>query len=282
MKPLALLLAPALLLAGCAAAPAADDTVRIVASTDVYGDLAATVAGQYADVTSLITGARDPHSFEASALDQLSVAKADLVIANGGGYDPFMGTLVEASGTDAVVIDVAELVALPDGANEHLWYDLDAMQQVVAALAATLAEVDPAHASDFEANATELSDQLAALAARVEGTATGGVAVTEPVPLLLLESAGFTDRTPPEFTEAIEEGADVPPLALQQTLDLFRAGAVELLAYNEQTASPETERVRAAAEAAGIPVLSFTETLPAGETYVTWMTANVDAIKTVA
>ena len=87
------------------------------------------------------------------------------------------------------------------------------------------------------------------------------------------------NATPEAFTEAIEEGGDVPPLALQQTLALFDDKAVVLLAYNDQTSSPETERVRDAAETAGIPVLNFTETLPEGETYASWMTANVDQIE---
>ena len=137
MKPLALLAAAALLLTGCAATtPAADDTIRIVASTDVYGDLAQTIGGDTVTVTSLIAGAaRDPHSFEASAQDQLAVNKADVVIENGGGYDPFVDTLLAASGSTATVISVAELVNLPEGTNEHLWYDFGAMDSFAKKLA---------------------------------------------------------------------------------------------------------------------------------------------------
>jgi zinc/manganese transport system substrate-binding protein len=51
-----------------------------------------------------------------------------------------------------------------------------------------------------------------------------------------------------------------------------------VLGYNDQTASPETERVREAAEAAGIPVVAFAETLPEGSDYVSWMTANLEAL----
>jgi zinc/manganese transport system substrate-binding protein len=98
------------------------------------------------------------------------------------------------------------------------------------------------------------------------------------VPAYLLAELGFDDETPAAFLEAIEEGSDVPPLALQQVLDLVASNEVALLAYNEQTASPETERVREAAEAAGLPVVSFTETLPEGQDYVSWMRANLEAV----
>ena len=65
---------------------------------------------------------------------------------------------------------------------------------------------------------------------------------------------------------------------LAKTLDLFDSGSVALLAYNSQTASSETEQVRTAAEANDVPVVEFTETMPDGADYVSWMTDNVSAI----
>src|SRR6478735_6072959 len=91
----------ALTLAGCSSSSSAgsdDGTVRVVASTDVYGDIATTIGGDAVHVTSLMTDpAQDPHSFEASAQNQLAVSKADVVIENGGGYDDYMQTLLKGS-----------------------------------------------------------------------------------------------------------------------------------------------------------------------------------------
>jgi zinc/manganese transport system substrate-binding protein len=53
---------------------------------------------------------------------------------------------------------------------------------------------------------------------------------------------------------------------------------VSLLAYNSQTASSETEQVRAAAEQNDVAVVEFTETMPDGADYVSWMTDNLSAI----
>jgi zinc/manganese transport system substrate-binding protein len=285
-------------LAGCAATPADDGRLSIVASTNVYGDIAAQIAGDGADVTSIITSAaQDPHSYEASARDQLAIADADLVIHNGGGYDSFVDTLVDASGNDVEVLDAVEISGLapegdgPDddeghshieGFNEHVWYSLHSMEAVAREIAEHLGELDAANAETYDANYAEFAAGLELLEERAhqlhdvfEGT---GVAVTEPVPAYLLAELGLDDLTPPAFSEAIEEGADVPPLALDDTLQLIADGAVSLLAYNEQTAGPETERVRAAAEAAGIPVISFTETLPDGADYLSWMTDNLEAV----
>ena len=318
----ALLVAAAagLALTGCAAPadPAAStDGLSIVASTNVYGDIASSIAGDLATVTSIIDSpAQDPHSYEASAQDQLAIANADLVVENGGGYDPFIDLLVEGSGTDAVVVTAATLAGIDDdhghgdeehsdeehsdeeaaeseaaeddghghveGVNEHVWYDLHIMEQVAEAIATELAELDADNAATYEENLADWTAELETLEGELEAAAEqlggGTVASTEPVPYYLLAELGFDDETPEEFSEAIEEGADVPPLALQQTLDLIDSGEVVLLAYNDQTASPETERVREAAEQAGIPVVSFVETLPDGEDYVSWMRANIESV----
>lgn len=291
-------------LAGCVASPSAEEDGRlsIVASTNVYGDIATQIAGDAATVTSIITSAaQDPHSYEASAHDQLAIADADLVIHNGGGYDPFVETLLDASGSAAIVLDAVEIsgLALDDaeehadddehgghshieGFNEHVWYSLHAMEVLAGEIAEHLTELDAARAETYRANYEGFAADLGALEERAhelhetfEGT---GAAVTEPVPAYLLAELGLDDLTPEEFSEAIEEGADVPPLALDETLQLVSSGAVALVAYNEQTAGPETERVRAAADAAGIPVVSFTETLPDGADYLSWMTDNLEAV----
>jgi zinc/manganese transport system substrate-binding protein len=104
------------------------------------------------------------------------------------------------------------------------------------------------------------------------------VANTEPVPHYLLDASGLVNKTPEKFSAAIEEGTDVSPELLKQTLDLFGRHQVKLLAYNEQTSGPETEAVLAAAKSAGIPVVPVTETLPKGKDYLAWMTDNLAAV----
>lgn len=250
----------------------------MVASTDVYGDLVERIGGELVSVTSLIHDpAQDPHSFEASARDQLAVSRAQLIVENGGGYDPFMRDLIQASGTDALVLDAFDQVG--PGENEHIWYSVDAMAELSAVIAETLIAVDPDNVDAYVAAADAFAAELRPLQDTIrEAALSGDVLMTEPVPAYLLEALGLTNVSPAAFTEAIEEGDDVPPAALQDVLDLIEGGTIAMLAYNSQTASPETEVVRKAAEAAGVPVVELTELLPDGDTYVSWMTANVTAV----
>ncbi|MFT3854499.1 MAG: zinc ABC transporter substrate-binding protein [Ilumatobacteraceae bacterium] len=265
-------------------------SLSVVASTNVYGDIVAQIAGDHAEVTSIISNPdADPHSYEANAQNQLALSKADIVVENGGGYDDFVDTMMQASGnSDAKVlnvVDISGLTAPDDGElNEHVWYHFPTMTKLTDELVTALSTADPANASTFTANGTAFKaqlDQLMATEAELNKTHAGaGAAITEPVPLYMLEAIGLVNKTPEEFSEAIEEGSDVPAAVLQETLDLFKNGDVKLLAYNEQTSGPETEQVLSAAKSNNIPVVPVTETLPTGQTYISWMTANLAAIST--
>jgi zinc/manganese transport system substrate-binding protein len=305
-----------LLLTGCSAqqqeaSPGGSDGIAVVAATNVYGDIAAAIGGDKVSVTSIITKtSQDPHSYEANAQDRLAVSKADLVITNGGGYDEFMHTLVDGSKLDqGKVIDAVEVSGLAhpeDGAtgtaagpeqseaghghdhgafNEHVWYSLHAMEHLADEVEARLSALEPGSATEFKANAGAfksslegLHGKLDTLKAAADGTQ---VAVTEPVPLYLLEDAGLVNATPVDYTSAIEEGSDVPPAVLKAATDLVAGKSVRLLAYNSQTEGPQTEALKKAAESAGVPVVDFNETLPDGKTYVQWMTDNVENISKV-
>ncbi|MFJ1963005.1 metal ABC transporter solute-binding protein, Zn/Mn family [Streptomyces massasporeus] len=282
------------LLAGCgsssdsADAKSAPARVAVVASTNVYGDIARRIGGDRVDVTSVISDPdQDPHSYEANPQNQLALSKAKVVIENGGGYDDFVDHMLKGGHNDSAevinAVDVSGRTA-PEGGelNEHVWYDFPTVAEVADRISAALAEADPGDAAAFEKNTAAFKAKLTPLEAREaqikKARGGDGVAITEPVPLYMLEACGLVNRTPAEFSEAIEEGDDVSPRVLQESLALFSGKKVKALVYNEQTSGPQTEKAEAAAKAAGIPVVPVTETLPKGEDYLGWMTANLDAL----
>jgi zinc/manganese transport system substrate-binding protein len=279
-----------------------DGIVDVVASTSVYGDIVRTIGGDRVRVESIITRtSQDPHSYEATTQDKLAVSKAELLVENGGGYDGFIHKLADDTGLDhGRVLNAVELSGLvPEeeagatrdaeghshehaGFNEHVWYSLPAMARLADAVAAKLGELEPSSAGTFRSNAEAFKDSLGGLEAKLADIkASAGaapVAVTEPVPLYLLDAAGLDNQTPDEYTAAIEEDTDVPPAVLKATTDLMKSGSIRLLAYNQQTEGPQTVDVKDAATAAGVPVVNFSETLPEGKSYVQWMTGTVDNI----
>ncbi len=267
---------------GAAVAP-----ISVVSSTNVWGDIVTQIGGDQVAVTSLISDpAADPHSFEPNAQAQLALSKAALVVENGGGYDDFMQTMLQSAQSTSPVINAVEVsgkVASGDGGlNEHVWYDLPTADKVATRIADELTTIEPAKAGFFQANLTAFTDKIAGLTAKLAAirAANGGtdVAITEPLPLYLTEAAGLVNITPPEFSAAIEEGTGVPPTVLADTLALFTDKKVVALVYNEQTSSPETEQLLAAAKDNSIAVVGVTETLPEGKDYLSWMDANVTAL----
>ncbi len=149
-------------------------------------------------------------------------------------------------------------------------------------LSKNLAGIDPANTGTYTANTARFKADLGKLkdlAAALKAHHTGGaVAITEPVPLYLLQAVGLVNKTPAEYSHAIEAGQDVPAAVMNDTLDLISTRSVKFLAYNNQTEGPQTTALKDAATSAGVPVIDFTETLPADQTYLQWMSADVDHI----
>jgi zinc/manganese transport system substrate-binding protein len=267
--------------------PVSSSAIPVVASTNVYGDIAELIGGRRVAVTSIISDPdQDPHSYEASTQNQLALSKAKVVIENGGGYDDFIDRMLKSGGSSAEVINAVDVSGktAPAGGelNEHVWYDFPTVAKVADRIAAALAKADPDDAAAFTENATDFKAKLKPLEAKEAQIKAdhGGkrVAITEPVPLYMTEASGLKNATPEAFSEAIEEGDDVSARTLQETLALFTGKKVEALVYNAQTSGPQTEKVEQAAKDAGIPVVAVTETLPEGKDYLGWMTANVDAL----
>ena len=274
-----------LMVAACGSAPPPPAGPSVVASTDVYGAVASAVGGDTAPVTSLIRSAdADPHEYEPTPADTLAVSRATVFIANGGGYDDFASKLYDAASNKPVSVVVTALSGFETDApdfNEHVWYDLPTVKKLADYLATSLGAADQPNANRYLDNAKKFDAQVDGLMAKVAAIkaehAGVKVAITEPVPGYLLDAAGLVVVTPPEFSEAVEEGTD-PPAAVVTANNATFAEA-KVLVENAQTTGPLTTQAEQAAAANRVPVVRVTETLPEGVTdYVVWMNGQVDAL----
>jgi zinc/manganese transport system substrate-binding protein len=266
--------------------PVPHGRIPVVAAENVYGDIAAQIGGRHVAVTSILSDPNaDPHLFEPGTANGLAVSRAALVIQNGLGYDSFMQKLEAAAPSGhREVVTIARVLRIhgPD-ANPHLWYDVPRLDRIAGAIAAGLERADPAHRgayrqglTRFDHSLTPLRRAVAAIRARFGGVP---VAYTEPVPGYLLTAAGLPNRTPEEFSRAIEDGSEPSPQAVAAMTTLLADRRVRVLLFNRQAVSPITSRVRAAAQAAGIPVVGVTETLPPRRTFLRWQLAQVLALE---
>jgi zinc/manganese transport system substrate-binding protein len=304
-KSIALATATVLLLAGCAATDSTSDAtdepfagLTIVSSTNVWGDVASSVGGDLVQVVSIIDSfSQDPHSYEASARDQLAVNDADLIVANGGGYDSFIDTLAEAAGNSNVVYAYLpeegkeEDHAIEEGdhdhdhahGNEHVWYDFHVVEDFATRLAEQLKTLDPDHSAQYTANLEDflvgiesLEESAAAVASSVSDAK---VISSEPVADYLLAELGLTNITPESFSQAIEEELDVSPADLLEIQNLISTNSADLFVVNIQTGSVQIDALVELAEANGVAVIQVSELLPEGLGYLAWMEQNISAIE---
>ncbi|MEU1522744.1 zinc ABC transporter substrate-binding protein [Nocardia rhamnosiphila] len=275
--------ATAAALTACGGAGSDSGKPSVVASTNVWADIASTVAGPDADVSAIISDpSADPHSHETSASESAQLSDADLVVYNGGHYDEFVAKAIEGRGKRTVEAVAARDEAIRDDSNEHVWYDMETVALVAGQIGDRLAEIDPAHAQNYTDRAAQFTDRLAQVGASTDAIAADhpGIPVlqTEPLAYYLLQDAGTVDRTPRDYQEAIEQETDPSPAAVAATRDLIAGKQVAVLIYNVQTEDKVGRDLRDAAVAAGIPVVEVTETLPSGTDFVTWQTQNAQAL----
>ena len=311
IKALAIATVSALVLSGCAVIGSSPNVAEpteapftgltVVSSTNVWGDIAKSVGGDRVQVISIIESfSQDPHSYEASARDQLAVNDADLVIANGGGYDSFMDALAAAANQENIIFaylpdELAEEDAKAtkdDGhnhdhdhadGNEHVWYDFHVVEDFANRLASKLASLDPEYSADYSDNLIEFLDQIEILedrVAQVSATVSGAKVISsEPVADYLLIELGLENVTPSGFSEAIEEERDVSPKDLLEMQNLLKSGTVKLFVVNPQTGSVQVDGLVSLARQNQIPVVELSELLPPSTRYFEWMESNIASLE---
>jgi zinc/manganese transport system substrate-binding protein len=273
--------------AGGTSSAAADSSTVITAigAESEYADVISQVGGKYVQASAIMSNPNtDPHTFEASPSVASEVSGAKLVVQNGIGYDDWATTIENAApNPDRKVINVQQLLGLPDSTpNPHLWYKPTTMPAVANAIATDLAQIEPAHASYFKANAASFTASLdawnKAIAAFKAAYPNTPVAVTEPVADYMLQAAGADIMTPWSFQADIMNGVDPSPQDTAAEKALFTEHKVKVFLYNEQVTDSLTESYISLAQANGIPVVGVYETMPTGYDYQSWMAAEVNAL----
>jgi zinc/manganese transport system substrate-binding protein len=119
------LLVAGLLAAGCGDDGSADagsggDTPTIAVTTSVLGDVVAQLTGDLAQVEVIMPPNADPHEFQPSAREAAELREADVVVANGAGFEAGLeDTLAGAEDDGATVFRAIDHVDTLAGEDEH-------------------------------------------------------------------------------------------------------------------------------------------------------------------
>jgi zinc/manganese transport system substrate-binding protein len=256
---------------------------EVVAAENFWGSIATQLAGAKANVQSIIVNpGTDPHSYEPTAQDARTMARAKLAIVNGIGYDNWATKLLEAGPLSGrVVLNVGDLAGLKEGDNPHQWYSPANLHRVIDQIVADYDRLDPADARYFAQRKQSL--QSSGLAEynklrRQIRTRYAGVPVgySESIFQPLGEDLGLKLLTPPSFAKAIAEGAEVT-VQDKQTVDAqLQEHKVKVWVFNSQNVTPDIKRLNQIATAQQIPIATVTETLsPASASFEQWQGAEL-------
>lgn len=271
-------------LAACSNQKSKNGKITIVTTTNVYSDIAKQIAGKYGDVSAIITkSATDPHDFEPTTNDAKRVNNADIVVANGMGYDNWMNKLAKSVNKKPVLVG-EDLMHLKHNDNPHIWYNLTMPKKYTDYLVKRLSKLDKKHAAYFKNNQKKYLakiDQIRQIAKKADGKNKKPVFVSEPVFDYALEEAGYKigDK---DFEEAIENGTDPSPKMIGSMTNAIKQKKIAFFVNNTQASSSTVNTFVKLAKQNKIPVLNVRETIPDNTSYLAWMKQNYQALVNVS
>jgi len=170
------------LAAGCARQPQSSGTgadfserkMRVVATTNIIGDLVRQVAGDRVALTTLMGPGVDPHLYKASEGAVQRMAQADVILYNGLHLEGKMtevfaemqqrdvrtSAVADAAVPDSLLIPSTEYASNYD---PHVWFDVALWAKVTRHVADVLARTDTARADFYRANARDYVQRLDSL-----------------------------------------------------------------------------------------------------------------------
>ncbi len=276
--------------------------IEIEASFYPLAWIAERVGGEHVAVRSLAKAGAEPHDLELSPSDVADVLDADLVVYLDG-FQPAVDDAVDQVDRDRR-FDAADAGADLDlrsssdghddepedhedesdgheGVDPHFWLDPTRLAAVAGELSGRLAELDPAHADEFTANATALQTALSEL----DSSFATGLANCARRALVTSHSAFAYLARRYELTQVgitgLSPEEEPSPADLAELADYVRDHDVRTIFY-ESLVSPAIAEVVAGETGAATDLLDPIEGLDdssRGGDYLQVMTSNLEALR---
>lgn len=277
----------------------------VVTSNTILADFVRVIGGSDVAASCLLGAGADPHGFEPRPSDVRTLAKADLLIVNGLGYEKWLEKIVRNSGFRGAVVEAASSVtplvreddhAHHSGAGDahahhhhhdevdpHAWHDLRNASLYAEVICAALARTVPEKSEAFRERTAAFRAELAQLHAetvkRLQALPSHRrKLVTSHDALHYFATAYGLTVVPVRGLQTDREPGAKQLAALVQLIRNEKVPAV----FIESTSNPKL--LKLLANDAGVTVVRelYTDSLgPAGspgETFLGMFKANVDTI----
>ena len=148
----------------------AEEKLRVITSFSILADITRQIAGDKLELRNLVGADADAHVYQPSAEDAKAVFAADLIIANGLGFEPWLARLIASSEAPGTRIDastgVLPLMLDEEGqqvADPHAWQNLANAEIYVRNITKALSQLDPANAQHYAYRSEAYISQIRAL-----------------------------------------------------------------------------------------------------------------------
>ena len=241
--------------------PAPTGPINVVASLNQWGSLAAELGGDDVEVTSIVNSTNvDAHDFEPKTSDVAKLSKAQIIVANGAGYDSWATKSMTKTTT---IVSAASVMGAMEGDNPHLWFSKDARSSMATAIPDAYVKALPSKKKAFQKRLKAWqADEKSLETWTSEFTRSHSdltYAATEPVVYYLMADLGFKNQTPKGYTQSTASGGEPAPADLQSFQKLIEDKGVDVLVNNTQEASDATNMITGAAGRADVPVVDVSE-----------------------
>lgn len=276
---------------------ASEDKPIVVASTTQIADFARQVAGDRAEVKSILAPGADPHTYQPTPNDVQIVLGADLCIENGLHLEgkSWMATLAKDANKPIVTAtDGINLLTVNEGgeqiADPHAWFSPRNAAVYVNNIVRGLSQIDPANKAEYEARATLFLQQLRVLDSWVREQinkipADRRILVTTHdafnyfcSEFKLNANNNFLSIAPVGWSTGAEVGAGITPERRRKVVQSIKEAGTPAI-FVETTINPK--QIREIAKETGVKIGGslYSDSMgpegSAGETYIGMMRENV-------
>ena len=144
-------------------ASANESSIRVVTSFSILEDLVKELGGQYVNVVNLVDRNSDAHTYQPKPSDAVAIAKADLVIFNGLGFEGWIPRLIKNSGyKNKQIIASKGVDAIKNGkeTDPHAWQSFHNIRLYVQNISQMLIQLRPQYSEVLTKRQQKYLDSL--------------------------------------------------------------------------------------------------------------------------
>lgn len=280
------------LLTGCAGTGSgqkSSDKLSVTASFYPLYDFAVKLGGDKADVTNLTPSGVEPHDWEPSSNDMITLENADILVYNGSGMESWTDSALSAlNNKDLIVVEASKGLSDLTSANEegsgtsadpHVWLDPECAKAEMKAILDAYIKADPENEAYYQANYDKYAAEFDQLDKEFSDTLSGlsqkNIVVAHEAFGYLCRAYGLTQMP----IEGLSADSEPSSSRMSEIIDFVRENNVKVIFF-EELVSPKVAEAIAKETGSRTAVLNPLEGITAeqqkaGEDYFSLMRQNL-------